>query len=554
MSGYYYKFENFISSGKNFYAMFFFLAAFLFVTKLPSILSTDVQPWDEGMYAVRVLSINSNGDFLDQSEHSVGKFYSGSHPPLLIWIGYFVTLIFGFDSAVFKIISYIFSMLCLLVVFLIGKNSFSQKTGFYAALIFSSNIIFNIFSKRFQFDFPYTFFILLSFYSLFLFNDNGKLRYLVISGISFGCCLMVKILVGLFIPSVILTSYFFIRKKINIKFKDIILLSAIGVAIALPWHIFMIIKHGSEFTDFFFGFHLFERAFEGVEMNEKSSGMFFYLKFLLTIIPFSIILMFAFFNDLINFKNLSWKKIFLWVWFLIGFFVITFFKTKLEVYALLVLPPLSLLIPSYIEKFNGEKRKLKILLLLAVSAEVCWSVMNFLKLYTPYHGFETGIYLAIITTALFIISIFAANKIELKKSFYIFILIYFFLFNIFFAFRINAGESDFKISPLVEHIKKEKKAKIVYVGSGYRYNPQFSFYFNGMNLNWEHPDYEFELIDTKDDVEKTKKLLGELKKNDCFIIVEKDNINRGNYINSRLFVPDDFKLVMKQEGYELYEN
>jgi len=73
----------------------FFLFLFLIAVKIPTLISDDMQPWDEGMYATRVLAIHEFGVFLDQSEYSVGEFYSASHPPLLIWIGYIFTLIFG---------------------------------------------------------------------------------------------------------------------------------------------------------------------------------------------------------------------------------------------------------------------------------------------------------------------------------------------------------------------------------------------------------------------------------------------------------------------------
>ncbi|MEP7145789.1 MAG: hypothetical protein ABI792_02135, partial [bacterium] len=88
MSSLFIKLEDFLNNGKNFYKLFFFLVVFLCAVKLPSLLTSDIQPWDEGMYATRVLSIHTYGDFIDQSSHSTGGFYSASHPPLLIWIGY----------------------------------------------------------------------------------------------------------------------------------------------------------------------------------------------------------------------------------------------------------------------------------------------------------------------------------------------------------------------------------------------------------------------------------------------------------------------------------
>ncbi|MFA5403726.1 MAG: glycosyltransferase family 39 protein [Ignavibacteria bacterium] len=189
------KILNYLNDGKNIYIVFFLIVVFLSAVKLPTLFTADIQPWDEGMYATRVLSIYTNGDFLDQSEHSVGKFYSGSHPPLLIWIGYFCSLIFGLNPATLKLIPFVFGLLSILLLILIGKNLFNPLAGITAALIFSSNIIFNVFSKRFQFDIPYTFFILLSFYFFLLFLEKKKNIYNVLGGILFGFCLMVKILV-----------------------------------------------------------------------------------------------------------------------------------------------------------------------------------------------------------------------------------------------------------------------------------------------------------------------------------------------------------------------
>ncbi|MEO8210641.1 MAG: glycosyltransferase family 39 protein, partial [bacterium] len=559
MPSFYFKLEDFLNNGKNFYKLYFFLVVFLCIVKFPSLLTTDIQPWDEGMYATRVLSIHSNGDFIDQSLHSVGKFYSGSHPPLLIWLGYIVTLVFGINTVALKLIIFTFSLLCILIIFLIGKKLFDQKTGFFAALIFCTNIIFNIFSKRFQFDIPYTFFILLSFYLLFLYNDSKKFNYLILCGISFGCCLMIKILVGFFIPAVIFTAYFFIKEKVNFNLKDILILTATGVALALPWHLYMLIEHGSEFTDYFFKFHVYDRAFNGVEMNEKNSGMFFHINFLLGLFPFTILLLFSFIKDAKNFRNLNRKKIFIWVYFFTGFFIITIIKTKLEVYILLLIPPLCFLIPLFLYDLDKENLRLKSTVVFFTFLNILWFTIKFFKLDIKSYLSQSNKFILVFTliiliSVLFVLSKYLANKIGLKKPYYIFILFFFFAFNIYFAVRINEGETDFKISNIKNFIGQQENKKIIYVGSNYRFNPQFSFYFKGLDINWENPDFEFEMIDTNDGLEKTRDKLSGLNANNYFIIAERDNINRANYPPSDLFIPDGFKLILKNEGYELYKN
>ncbi|MBK7255107.1 MAG: hypothetical protein IPI04_14670 [Ignavibacteria bacterium] len=147
MSSFYLKTENFLSNEKNHVKIIIFLVVFLCAVKLPMLFTADIQPWDEGMYATRVLSIHSNGDFFDQSSHSVGRFYSGSHPPLLIWIGYASTLIFGINSAALKIVPFIFSLLCVILVILSGKRLLTLKQDLSQRL-FSAAILFSIFSPK----------------------------------------------------------------------------------------------------------------------------------------------------------------------------------------------------------------------------------------------------------------------------------------------------------------------------------------------------------------------------------------------------------------------
>lgn len=559
MSSFYSRLEEFISNGKNLNKIIFFLVVFLFAVNLPSIIISDIQPWDEGMYATRVLSIHTHGDFIDQSSHSVGNFYSGSHPPLLIWIGYLATIIFGISPVVLKLIPLVFGILCVILILLIGRKLYDNKIGFFAALIFCSNIIFNVFSKRFQFDIPYTFFILLSFYTLLLFNETSKYKYIILSGISFGLCLMVKILVGFYIPIVLFLSYIFIKDKVNFRFKDLIILTVTGIIIALPWHLYMLLNYGSEFLEYFFKFHIYDRAFLGVEMNEKRSGIFFHVNYLLSIIPYSILVLFSFVRDFVQSKKPDWKKVFLWSWFLTGLFIITVFQTKLEVYILLILAPASFIIPLYIGEIDKENLVLKTLIILFTFLNIFWfatePVRPEIKSYVAANNKLFFLFIVLSgCTIIYFISKLLAKTLELKKTYYIFILIFFFTTNLYYLINITEWKNNFRISEIRNHIHQNSGKKILYIGTNYRYNPQFSFYFKGLNLNWDNHDYEFEFIDTKDGIDKTKEKVRNLTAGRYFLIVEKDYINRAEYPNSDLFIPSESKLIIKQTGYELYEN
>lgn len=538
----------------------FFIFLFLVAVKLPSILTNDMQPWDEGMYAVRVLAVHEFGAFLNQSEYSVGGFYSASHPPLLIWIGYIFSLIAGTDAFVFKIIIFLFSLLCLWLIINISRNVFDLKTGYLAAMLFTVNILFHVFSKRFQFDIPYIFFILLSFYFFLKYTDNPKLKYLIFSGISFGLCLMVKIIVGVFIPIVIITFVLIKNKTLKIKFSHIFLFLLTGLVIALPWHIYMIVNYGNAFLEYFIGFHIFSRAFTGVEMNVKGSGIFYHINYLMSILPVAVLLLFAFINDVKNFKSIPLKKFFIWVWFMTGLVIISFFRTKLEVYGFFILTPGVILISNYIFNYQNKNRFFSSVILFFLLLNIFWFATESLR--PQFKNYLVSDEKIIILTILFIsviliytICYFVSAKINLSKTLVYAVIIYFFAFNIYYLFNPPEWDNNYILSGIKEKVfeKYDETENLYYVGSNYKHNAQLSFYFNGDDLNWDKHKYNFLLIDTKYNKELTKFELSNTYKK-TFLIVEKDGINRVDYPESNQFIPDNFKLVEKSPGYELYSN
>ncbi len=553
------KIFNYLNNKKNIYKIFFLIVVFLCIVKLPSLFIADIQPWDEGMYATRVLSIHLNGDFFDQSNHSVGKFYSGSHPPLLIWIGYFSSLLFGLNSITLKLIPFVFSLFCILLIILIGKNLFNPISGVIASLVFTSNIIFDVFSKRFQFDIPYTFFILLSFYFFLLYLDNKKQIYNILGGFIFGLCLMVKILVGFYIPIIIFIFYIILRSKSGYKLSDLIVFTFIGIIIALPWHIYMFFHHSKEFLDYFFTFHIYERAFVGVEHNTKGSGYLYHINYLLSIIPYSILIFISLIKDFTKIKELNVKKIFLIFWFLIGLFIITIFKTKLEVYILLILAPGSLILAEFIQSLNKASNKEKFIINILTTVNIIWSLSLLLRNNIEYKNiFMQNLVLSILITVIVSISIFyiikfLSNKISIINFYYVFIFLFCIGINISYFISIPEWENTYIITNVKSEIEKGKGKNIIYISSHYRANPQFSFYFNGLDLGWNKSDYKYELLDTKIGVDEIKTKLNNLPEDNNYIIVEKDNINRSEYIDSKYYIPQNFNLIYKTKGYELYK-
>ncbi|HEX2786530.1 MAG TPA: glycosyltransferase family 39 protein [Ignavibacteria bacterium] len=564
MKSYYDSLISFLNRDRNKFLIFFALCVFLLIVKLPSLIATDIQPWDEGMYASRVLSIHTFGDFINQSEHSVGEFYSASHPPLLIWIGFLATKIFGASALVFKLIPFLFALGCLFLIINLSQKLFDLKTGILAALIFSSTIIFNVFAKRFQFDIPYTFFILLSFYLVVLFIESGKRKYIIYSGISFGLCLMTKILVGVFIPIVLFASWIVLQNKINLKLKDILLLTAIGVLIALPWHYYMISKYGSEFLQYFIGFHIMSRAFEGVEQNTKGSGYLYHVNYFFNILSFGILIFISMIKDLLSYKQLSWQKIFVWVWFITGLLIITLFKTKLEVYILFILTPGAVLLAHFILNYDFASRKINAFILFALIFNLVWffTETNRTSLKQYFTSSDKLFILLIFFISVILIGwicYFLSDKLNIKKYLLYYAVFFFFANNIYFMLNVPRWDNTYAITPVYNKIFPDANElntnfkNLIYISNNYTANPQFTFYFKGDDLGWDTHKYDYRLLDAKYGTEFIKNDLKDMNEK-TYVIIQRDGINRNDSVDSKAVIPENFKFILSSPGYELYSN
>lgn len=558
----YKKFSDYLNDKRNFYKIFIALAIFLSLLKLPPIFSTDIQPWDEGMYASRVLSIEKFGDILDQTSHSVGKYYSSTHPPLLIWIGYLASKVTGLNAITLKLVTYTFALLCLLFLMKIGTLIHSTEAGFYAAVIFSSNTIFNIFSKRFQFDIPYTFFVILSFYYFIKYLNEGEKKYIYYTAIAAGLCMLSKLLVGLLIPIVLFASNLLIKKEAKFSLKDFFIVTGIALLMSVPWYVYLILDNGNEALDYILNFHLYQRAAVGIEQNAKGTGLFYFANYTLTIIPFGFLTFYSLFLNIKNYRNIDWKIKFISIWFIIGFGIVTLFKTKLESYSFLFLPPACLLIAQLVLRLENFSRKEKITILSLAVLNLLWyssehyriNLKEFLS-GSITHKIEIALLvLGILVFSFFVIRKFI-SKITILPLFVSLIFITFTVSNVYYLVNIPYWENGYKISRIKEIIDKEKDKPVYYIATNYRHNPQLTFYFNGVDLNWgsKVSGYDFKMLDTKNGVDSVKKNLSELNKQ-SFIIVEKDNINRAEYPSSELFIPANFVLINKTSGYELYKN
>jgi hypothetical protein len=222
----------------------------------------------------------------------------------------------------------------------------------------------------------------------------------------------------------------------------------------------------------------------------------------------------------------------------------------------MILVPGCFLIPLYIRQLSGKNILHNTVLIFFTLLNVLWYLS---ETYRPQiknfifreNFFVDAIVVISILLLFFLSAKYLADKIELKKSYYIFILIFFVTVNLYYLFSVPHWVNMYKLSGVHEYIQTHPGKEIIYIGTNYRHNPQFSFYFNGSNLNWENPEYEIVMFDTKKDNNVTGSI-SKMNNKDFYLILEKDYINRAVYPPSDSIVPGNMKLIMKDGGYELY--
>ncbi len=327
----------------------------------------EVQQWDEALYAMRAKSIVYFNDWIDQTPHAVGGFYSSAHPPLFIWLIALTYKLFGISTMTTRLWSAIFGTGIIFLIYFIGREVYDRRVGLIAGVLLGTNPLFSFYSRQGQPDVTYIFFISLSFYFYLRYFNSKRLSLLVLSGCTLGLSLMSKSLVGLFGPIIILAFmillFTFSQAPAKHFVRNFLILSSITLLLGLPWYFYMGYHHSTNsFYGSFFS-HLvqsLEGLTKGLGTNVKELGYLYFINQLLVRFPLSILAAyFLLFQGIMNFKTKRFQgensqHLFVIVWFTVFFVVFTLLRTKVISYTLPMLVPISLLVGNVIMEIHPD--------------------------------------------------------------------------------------------------------------------------------------------------------------------------------------------------------
>lgn len=262
--------RNYLSRPSFLFILLLLLSSFLLFFHLGG---GSLWDWDEAIYASVAKEMILRGDYL--SLHLNGQYWP-EKTPLGIWLLGVAYEVFGISEFSARVSSAWFGLLSVVLIYLAGRRLFNPWTGFLAGLFLAGNLHFLTVARMGMLDIPLFFFISASLY-LFMRGLDRPEAFLW-SGAAMGLAAMTKGAAG-FLPLLVIFPYLLLSAQHpllrRIEFWGMILISLL---IALPWHIQQILAHGRDFTDAYFGHHLFARAGSAIEGH--SGTVFFYVKYM----------------------------------------------------------------------------------------------------------------------------------------------------------------------------------------------------------------------------------------------------------------------------------
>jgi 4-amino-4-deoxy-L-arabinose transferase-like glycosyltransferase len=364
----------------------------------------DLKDYDECLYAWRAKLICYGDAWIDQTDFSFRGFWSGSFPPLTIWVMAVCFQLFGFGEFVARFGSALSGVGTVILLFLMGRRLNRDRwSGLFAALFLASTWYFTVYSRRCQMDVPSVFLITLSLYGYVGYLDrlriagprrleaNGRTwPWLVLSGLALGLGLMTKIamafMAAVIVGGVALYAWVRGRHSFGRIVLEQIVINGVALLVCLPWHLAMILSpKGDVFVRWYFGYHLLQRT--TATLGHDAGPWHFYIPYLtgeisppvlglaLVAILWSIVVLARSFRNAQETPDGGWTEteryrpwfhadlryVLPLLWLGLQFVFFSTAETKRDTYSIPMYPPIALLAGLFLGERLYDRRRLRLL-------------------------------------------------------------------------------------------------------------------------------------------------------------------------------------------------
>jgi 4-amino-4-deoxy-L-arabinose transferase-like glycosyltransferase len=196
-------------------------------------------------------------------------------------------------------------------------------------------------------DVPFIFFMISSVYFFVLTEKTPKTYYVISSGLFFGLAILTKQGLALLIPIVVFLYLVVSKRSVRFFFtKRFTLFWGTGLAVLSPWLIYMSIRFGSVFWQWYFMYSDVMRTVSPLEGH--SGGFLYYFNVLVTREPRIWVVLLPFAAALCFFNSIKRSKadILVLTWMATVLLIFSLAQTKIYYYALPAYPAFAFAIAA----------------------------------------------------------------------------------------------------------------------------------------------------------------------------------------------------------------
>ena len=282
---------------------------------------------DEGAFSEATREMLLRGDFISTWLNDQPRY---DKPILIYWLQAASASLLGLNEFAMRLPSALAASLWVLLVYGFTRRVYDEKTALAAALITATAVQIQLIGRAATADALLNLFIAASMFSVWLFFETGRRRWLYGAFAAIALGTLTKGPVAILIPGAVSLIFFVWQGQWSRWWRAVLDPRALALfaVIALPWYVLQILKEGQPFIDGFFFKHNIDR-FQGPLEGHSGSWLYYLPVVLLGLFPYTALVLRRVFQRPVAPDPLS---LFLVLWFV---FVLVFFSlsgTKLPHY------------------------------------------------------------------------------------------------------------------------------------------------------------------------------------------------------------------------------
>jgi 4-amino-4-deoxy-L-arabinose transferase-like glycosyltransferase len=284
-------------------------------------------------------------------------------PPLFFWLMAATgTIIGGMTESAARFPAALFALLTLPLLFFLGKRLFSEKGGFFAALILATNVEFLWLARRACLDTTLTFFTTAAITCLYIgfYQQRGRWVLYLFAYLAMALGVLTKLQIGVIVPVLVVGGYFLVRREFGF-FKDPAHIPGMALFVALigGWLALAYLSGGQEYL---WGLLYKKTAstFFGTASHDRP--LYYYLmNFPGNFVPWIIFFPSALIYGL-SAQGRKKEFIFVLLWFAVLLVFFSIAKAKRELYLLPLYPATALMVGNLLAELplgaEGAQRRI----------------------------------------------------------------------------------------------------------------------------------------------------------------------------------------------------